>query len=139
MYCSKCGGVVDGHQFCPQCGNPVRGASQNVTAPNKPAQTQGRPTQVLVFGIIGVVISGLIGLIFSIIALAKGNNYIATYGNVSTQVRVGRILGIVGIITSVLTIVLCVILVILLVNNAEFRDAFTKALESSYSTKKYSL
>ena len=62
----------------------------------QPAQAQGSPSNVLVFGILGLAFceTGILGIIFSIIGLSKAKNYIATYGDVSNQVRVGKRLSI---------------------------------------------
>ena len=45
---------------------------------------------------------GIVGLIFSIIGLKKANNYIATYGNISNQVRIARRLAIAGLVVSII-------------------------------------
>ena len=98
MKCQYCGANVDGKAFCPQCGARVQTPAQpsyNYNGGyNQPAAPQGNPTNVLVFGILGLALSGLgiVGLIFSIIGLKKANNYIATYGNIANQVRIARIL-----------------------------------------------
>ncbi|MBQ2357350.1 MAG: zinc ribbon domain-containing protein, partial [Ruminococcus sp.] len=90
MNCQNCGANVDGKAFCPQCGAQVQAPAQPSynynTGYNQPAAPQGNPTNVLVFGILGLALSelGIVGLIFSIIALKKANNYIATYGDIST-------------------------------------------------------
>ena len=77
---------------------------------------QGSPTPVLVFGIIGLALSGtgIFGLIFSIIGLVKAKNYIAAYGPVSTQARVGKILATVGLIVSIVMIVFWIAFIILM-------------------------
>ena len=127
MNCQNCGANVDGKAFCPQCGAQVQAPAQPSynynTGYNQPVAPQGNPTNVLVFGIIGLAFSGLgiVGLIFSIIGLKKANNYIATYGNISTQVRIGRILAIVGLVVSmIMTIVwiLWIILIVVAIGNA---------------------
>ena len=89
MNCQNCGANVDGKAFCPQCGAQVQAPAQPSynynTGYNQPVAPQGNPTNVLVFGIIGLALStmGIVGLIFSIIALKKANNYIATYGDIA--------------------------------------------------------
>ncbi len=90
---------------------------------------QGNPTQVLVFGIIGLALceTGVLGLIFSIIALTKAKNYVNTYGPISTQVNTGRRLAIAGLIISIIMIVFWIAFIILMsvvfVNVAKDPDA----------------
>ena len=82
------------------------------TGYNQPAAPQGNPTNVLVFGIIGLALStmGIVGLIFSIIALKKANNYIATYGDIANQVRIGRRLAIAGLVVSIIFTIIYVLI-----------------------------
>ena len=111
MNCQNCGANVDGKAFCPQCGARVQTPAQpsyNYNGGyNQPAAPQGNPTNVLVFGIVG--------LIFSIIGLKKANNYIATYGNIANQVRIARILAIAGMIVSIVMIVFWIIYIIAII------------------------
>ncbi len=120
MYCERCGAVTDGHQYCPQCGTPVANVmpANNYYAGTQ--QVQGNPVKILVFGILSLALAGIIGLIFSIVTLNKSSNYIATYGNVSNQVRVGRKLAIAGLIVSIITIVFYVILFVIALNGNDF-------------------
>lgn len=94
--------------YCDKCGTNKNSA---------PAVNLGNPTPVLVFGIIGLAFSGsgVIGLIFSIIALSKARAYIAQYGDVANQVRIGRRLAIAGLIISILLIIFWIIRIIILV------------------------
>lgn len=116
MNCQNCGANVDGKAFCPQCGAQVQAPAQPSynynTGYNQPVAPQGNPTNVLVFGIIGLALStmGVVGLIFSIIALKKANNYIATYGDISNQVRIGRRLAIAGLIVSIIFTIIYVLI-----------------------------
>ncbi len=116
MNCQNCGANVDGKAFCPQCGAQVQAPAQPSynynTGYNQPVAPQGNPTNVLVFGIIGLALStmGIVGLIFSIIALKKANNYIATYGDISNQVRIGRRLAIAGLVVSIIFTIIYVLI-----------------------------
>lgn len=103
MNCQNCGANVDGKAFCPQCGAPVQAPAQQYGY-NQPAAPQGNPTKVLVFGILALALSelGIVGLIFAIIGLKSSGNYIATYGNISNQVRIGRRLAIAGLVVSII-------------------------------------
>ncbi len=135
MNCQNCGANVDGKAFCPQCGAQVQAPAQPSynynTGYNQPAAPQGNPTNVLVFGIIGLALStmGIVGLIFSIIALKKANNYIATYGNISNQVRIGRRLAIAGLVVSII----CTIIYVLI-----FVAAIVAGTSSGNSSIRYS-
>lgn len=107
MYCEKCGAVVDGYTNCPQCGAPVP-VAQPYNAGN--GQTLGSPVKVLVFGILSIALAGIVGLIFSIVTLSKASQYIATYGDIANQVRIGKRLAIVGLILSIAVIALYILL-----------------------------
>lgn len=127
MRCTNCGTEVPGGSFCPQCGaqlvqeqayqyqvNPYAAQPPSNAVQTPGTQTLGNPTQVLVFGILGLALSelGIVGLIFSILALTKASKYIETYGNVSTQVRVGRGLAIGGLVVSILAILYIIFLIV---------------------------
>ena len=116
MNCQNCGANVDGKAFCPQCGAQVQAPAQpsyNYNGGyNQPAAPQGNPTNVLVFGILSLALSelGIVGLIFSIIGLKKANNYIATYGDIANQVRIGRRLAIAGLVVSIIFTIIYVLI-----------------------------
>ena len=118
MNCQNCGANVDGKAFCAQCGAPVAQQAPYQQVPYNAIpqqQTLGNPTKVLVFCIIGLALSelGIVGLIFSIIGLVQANKYIAQYGNVSNQVRIGRRLAIAGLIISIIMTVFWIFMIIL--------------------------
>lgn len=119
MNCQNCGANVDGKAFCAQCGAPVTQQAP-VQAPYNAIPNQqnlGNPTKVLVFGIIGLALCelGVIGLIFSIIALVQANKYIAQYGDVANQVRIGKRLAIAGLIVSIIFTVIWTIYFIVII------------------------
>ncbi len=106
MNCQNCGANVDGKAFCAQCGAPVAQQAPYQQVPYNAIpqqQTLGNPTKVLVLGIVGLALSfmGIPGLIVSIIGLVQANKYIAQYGNVANQVRIGRRLAIAGLIVGI--------------------------------------
>ena len=72
------------------------------------------PGSILAFGIIGLATcgTGIIGLIFSIIAISKAGKFRQGSAERSGQVNTGRALGIVGLILSILMIILWIILII---------------------------
>ena len=89
MNCPRCGADVQGRSFCPNCGTPLNSYQTPANAVQQPRQTLGNPTQVLVFGILGLALgasTGIVGLIFSILAISKANQYVAQYGDVANQV-----------------------------------------------------
>ena len=119
MNCQNCGANVDGKAFCSQCGAPVN-QQVPVQAPYNAIpyqQTLGNPTKVLVFCIVGLALcwTGVLGLIFSIVGLVQANRYIAQYGNVANQVRIGKILSIVGLAVSIFFIILWIFYIIFIV------------------------
>ena len=89
MNCQNCGANVDGKAFCPQCGAQVQ-------APAQPSYNYNTGYNQPV--------------IFSIIALKKANNYIATYGDIANQVRIGRRLAIAGLIVSIIFTIIYVLI-----------------------------
>ena len=133
MNCQNCGMNVDGNACCPRCGVPISNPVKYDYNHNRPMVRQGNPTNVLVFGIIGLALStmGVVGLIFSIIALKKANNYIATYGDIANQVRIGRRLAIAGLIVSIFFTVLYIIMIIAAIIAAG--NANTGTVRYSYS------
>ncbi len=121
MFCGNCGANVEGTNTCPRCGSPLNANNVPMQAPynanpyQQPVQQrpapQGNPTQVLVFGILGLALglsTGIVGLIFSILGLVKANQYVATYGDIANQVRIGKRLAIGGLIASICIILLYV-------------------------------
>ena len=72
------------------------------------------PGSILAFGIIGLATcgTGIIGLIFSIIAISKAGKFRQGTTERSGQVNTGRALGIVGLILSILMIILWIFLII---------------------------
>ncbi len=86
MNCQNCGANVDGKAFCPQCGAQVQ-------APAQPSYNYNTGYNQPV----------------------KANNYIATYGDISTQVRIGRRLAIAGLVVSIIMTIFWILWIILIV------------------------
>ena len=130
MNCQNCGANVDGKAFCAQCGAPVAQQAPYQQAPYNaiPQQRLGNPTKVLVLGIIGLALSelGIVCLIISIIAMVQANKYIAEYGDVANQVRIGKRLAIAGLIVSIVFIVFWIIWTIAII--AIIREAANGSL-----------
>lgn len=124
MNCQKCGANIEGKQFCPYCGTP---AGQTPASPASVQPRQGNPTKVLVFGILGLALSGgFIGLVFSIIGLVMAKRYRAQYGAVSKQVNIGRGLSIAGIIVSIMILAMIISLIIIVAANWTEIEAFLR-------------
>ncbi|MBR4435760.1 MAG: zinc-ribbon domain-containing protein [Clostridia bacterium] len=120
MFCSNCGAQVnDNLTVCPNCGAIMQGNKPNVTAASTYVGPMGDPTPVLTWGIIGLAIScvfGIIGLIFSLIGLKKYNNYKSfTSGAYSRQAEIGKKLSIAGIIVSIAVTVFWILYVVVIV------------------------
>lgn len=75
---------------------------------NTNTQVKAAPsaTSVLVFGILSLAIGSLLGAIFGFIARSKAKKYLeASGGETCTQVKVGNILALIGIILGLVTFV----------------------------------
>lgn len=59
------------------------------------------PSSVLVLGILSCAFSGILGIVFGCLGLSKAKKYIAMYGPVSSQVKIGKILSTIGIIVGI--------------------------------------
>ena len=82
MICRNCGAEIGENKFCPKCGAP---ASQDRPV-NALTPTGDSPTKILVFGIIGLALcSAVVGLIFSIMAMVKGNRFISLAESLLSQ------------------------------------------------------
>ena len=110
MYCKQCNTYLpDGTAYCTNCGAAVT-ADQSVIVESgnsyKPAPA-GNTNAPLIWGILGLSFScsvyfSLLGLIFSIIGKNKAKQYIATYGNISGKVKVGKGLATAGLIVGII-------------------------------------
>ncbi len=109
-------------------------------------QPAGNPSKVLVFGILGLAFglsTGILGLIFSIIGLNMANSYIATYGDISNQVRIGKRLSIAGLIISICILIVWVVCIIVFVIAAAndpqgLESALSKAISDTASASRIS-
>ncbi len=105
MFCKKCGAeLAAGEKFCPSCG--AENVSFAVPAEN--------PTPILTWGILGVAFAcsfflSFLGIIFSAVALSKAKKYLAANGTLPTKAKVGKGLGIGGLIGGIVLTVLFII------------------------------
>ena len=161
-FCNRCGTQLYGEQVCPVCGAPVANATNpNITqdlnqpinqyqsygdyqgygsSPQPPVQ-QGNPTSVLVWCIVGGALAwtGIVGLIFSIIGLRKASAYIKQYGPISQQVRIGKIISIIGIVvSSIMTIFWIIWIIAAVITGVALSGASTgRPLSKGYSYRYY--
>lgn len=106
MICKNCGTDIGGNKFCPRCGAP---AEQDRPV-NALTPTGDSPTKILIFGILSLALgSAVIGLIFSIMGMVKANRFIASNGNISKQVSIGKKLAIAVLVISIICLVCYII------------------------------
>ena len=121
MFCNNCGAqLTENTRFCPNCGQLVQSAPQDMTAASTYEGPMGNPTPVLVWGIVGLAFAcsfflSFLGIIFSIVGLKKANNYFDFCGEGSKQARIGRNLSKAGLIVGIIMTVLCVLYIVLIV------------------------
>lgn len=73
---------------------------------NNSVQTTPSATTVLVLGILSLVVGSLVGAILGFVARSKAKKYLEATGGVTcTQVKVGNILALIGIILGIITFV----------------------------------
>lgn len=121
MVCEHCGEeILPGAKYCNNCLAPVPVQSYDQLVPAYSAVPAITPGNVLTWGIVAAAcaftfIASFLGIIFGVKALRKADSYLAVYGPGSTQVKVGHILGKVGIIAGIIMTVLFVLYVIFFV------------------------
>ena len=106
MFCTKCGKeITEPGRFCTSCGAPL-----DAPAPaQQPVQQTSAQPNLLVFGILSLVFSTIIGIILGAIGRKKGKEYIAQGGTLEGQAKTGfglckagLILGIIGVVVAVI-------------------------------------
>lgn len=115
MYCSRCGSQVnEGSKFCAKCGNSieVQNNSHYISNNNVQIDSSGPLNNTikkeknyglrsLIYGILSIVFSGIIGIPLGIVSIiASKKDYQKTSNS-----KIGKVLGIIGVILSVLTII----------------------------------
>ena len=105
MVCNNCGTQLnDDATFCPNCGTPQTPV-QSYGAPAVNPQQANDAKQIMIFGIVAIATAwfiGVPGLIFGIITNNKVKAYEAAYGPITGgQAKVGKILGLVGMILGI--------------------------------------
>lgn len=69
----------------------------------------------LTFGILSLVFSAVLGIIFGAIGKKKGNEFIAQGGTLTGASKVGYILSKIGFILAIISTIICVIYIILII------------------------
>ena len=128
--CANCGVVLNPGQgvngvYTTQQSAPAQqyGPAPAQTYHSQPAvkkvdyQEHAAAKSCLVMGILGIAFStstylAVVGIIFSIIGLARSGKYLKTYGRLTAKPRVGRILSIVGLALGIFCTVLISIAII---------------------------
>lgn len=126
MFCRKCGTeLADDALFCTHCGEKVNDKEKAdetvavVAAVEEKKEEEKREekqipagaTPVMIMGIASLtcalstfyvyIIGPLLGVVLGCIARSLGKKYIETNGDVSARVRIGRTLGLAGIIVGI--------------------------------------
>ena len=137
MFCTHCGNELpENARFCPACGNGIENNQQTETADteetvvfipeieNDPyeAEKSERGGSILKFAIMGLAFmagSGgflsILGLIFTIIARSKVNEYVRDFGATNGRATVGKHLTIPGLITNIFFMVFWFIYFLLII------------------------
>ncbi|MBO4422703.1 MAG: zinc ribbon domain-containing protein [Clostridia bacterium] len=124
MICKKCGAeILEGSVFCTECGTPVEQvkeaaeqAAETVTAEAAAEVAEAVPAQndtpILVLGIVSLAVTlvscgslGLVGMILGIVAMVKAKKFAEAGGVLEGKAKVGKILGIVGLVIGILATV----------------------------------
>ena len=121
MYCISCGAEIpDDSGFCLKCGASQTEPLTPVYAAQPVVQAPVSPTNVLVWGIVGLACActffgSFLGIIFSAIGMKKHRAYLNSGAAYSTKVKVGGILSKVGLGVGIALTVLCVLYLIFII------------------------
>lgn len=130
-FCKNCGAQVpDGTNVCPNCGTTMQAAA-GFTPDYQPTYTpqpvvQGNSTPIFVFGLLSVILGGVIGIIFSCVSKSKLKAWVAEGNPVTGKAKAGQILATIGLITSIISLIVIVIYAIIII-------AGGAAIASSYN------
>lgn len=129
MFCRNCGNEMsDKDRFCTKCGKASADAVMPLTPPVKKEPYSS--TLILVFGIVGLALEMIGGIVFGAITMHMAKAYANAGCPLTGKVKTGRILGIVGFINGIVTTVVYVIFVIVFF--AVLSDFFTELFSYGY-------
>ena len=122
MYCKNCGcSVTEETTYCPSCGQRMA-EEQSQTPGVLPSQNsvimdeaESAATRALIWGILSLVIGGLLGFIFSFPARRNAETYAYYCDGMSGRAKVGYILGKIGFILGLIYIIVMPIYIIAVV------------------------
>jgi hypothetical protein len=110
MHCTNCGALLpEGSAFCTSCGAKID-TSGTAIGPSKTVEKSPNGMTILVFGILSLVVCSL----FGIAAWIMGNKERKLYPE-DENVKIGRILGIVGTILTIVGVGFSLLYVIFMV------------------------
>jgi len=140
MICKNCGAnAPDNMNFCSSCGARLTpDAAPSYTAPeadfpatepvytapnyaapyppvpNASGAAEDMATSVLIWGILGLVfsITGILGIVFSAIAMGKASNCNKMFGFLPSKGRVGKSLGIAGLVLGIVIVVFVLVMIV---------------------------
>lgn len=81
----------------------------------------------LTFGIVGLILGSLFGIILGAIGKKKGNEYIAQGGTLTGASKVGFILSKLALIFGIITLVCYAIIIVACIVSEDFRKALLSA------------
>lgn len=105
MRCEKCGADLRaGENFCPICGAKVQKDVYEGRVVNPNA---GEVNSCMIWGIVAAAISGtgIVGLIFAIIAMNKWKTYVANGGMSCGKLTAAKATSIYGLVSSIICLV----------------------------------
>ena len=114
MFCKFCGNeVADDMKFCPKCGATVESTEipsvDELFAEPYAANDEEKDStsnKCLIFGILSLALSGLVGFILALVGLKQVNKYAAINGGIiDGKAKVGKILSTVAIPLSILSFI----------------------------------
>ena len=108
MFCKNCGSQIDDSvEFCPVCGAKVEAAPAGTTVVvQEEAKESGK--SVLTWGIVAAVLceTGLLGLIFAIIAKSKVKKHLRAGYPLNGQAKAGKICANIALPVSIVMMVI---------------------------------
>ena len=114
MFCKFCGNeVADDMKFCPKCGATVESTEipsvDELFAEPYAANDEEKDStsnKCLIFGILSLALSGLVGFILALVGLKQVNKYAAINGGIiDGKAKVGKILSTVAIPVNIFSFI----------------------------------